>query len=143
MRIDAILRLVTVDVPGTSRHPSSPALSGISSMSALRNALPSPPISDQNQTSPNFPSQVRNPISPPLTPSPMSPSMGPNHRPPAPNMGDPSRTAEAMLQLERTLDTAKVLDLFTMQPKVWMALSFCTNCVGSETSSHWRDTCIY
>ncbi|KAG0202008.1 hypothetical protein BGX28_005325 [Mortierella sp. GBA30] len=114
MRIDTILRLVTVDVPGTSRHPASPALSGISSMSALRNALPSPPITDQ--TSPNFPPQARNPLSPALPPSPMSPGTSPSQRP-QPNGNNPSRTAEAMMELERTLDMNKVLDLFTMQPK--------------------------
>ncbi|KAI8599147.1 hypothetical protein EDD21DRAFT_445597 [Dissophora ornata] len=114
MRIDTILRLVTVDVPGTSRHPASPALSGISSMSTLRQALPSPPITDQ--TSPNFPPHARNPMSPPLPPSPMSPGRNPGQWPQQ-NMSNPSLTAEAMLQLEGTLDTAKVLDLFTMEPK--------------------------
>jgi len=112
IRIDTILRFVTVDVPGTSRHPASPALSGISSMSALRQALPSPPITDQ--TSPNFPPQGHNqyPISPALPPSPLSP----NHRPQA--NGGSNRSAEAMTELEQALDTAEVLDLFTMQPKV-------------------------
>ncbi|KAF9180058.1 hypothetical protein BGZ51_006465 [Haplosporangium sp. Z 767] len=114
IRIDTILRLVTVDVPGTSRHPASPALSGISNMSALRQALPSPPITDQ--ISPNLQPQARNPMSPTLPPSPLSPGMSPNHRP-QPNGNDPSRTSKAMLELERTLDTTKVLDLFTMQPK--------------------------
>ncbi|KAF9377412.1 hypothetical protein CPB97_010211 [Podila verticillata] len=111
MRIDTILRFVTVDVPGTSRHPASPALSGISSMSALRQALPSPPITDQ--TSPNFPPQGHNqyPISPALPPSPLSP----NHRPQA--NGSSNRSVEAMTELEQALDTAQVLDLFTMQPK--------------------------
>ncbi|KAF9110903.1 hypothetical protein BGX27_005742 [Mortierella sp. AM989] len=113
MRIDTILRFVTIDVPGTSRHPASPALSGISSMSAMRNALPSPPITDQ--TSPNFPPQGRpsNNISPALPPSPLSPGMSPDHRPQ--NAG--VRTAEAMQELERSLDTAQTLDLFSMQPK--------------------------
>ena len=113
MRIDTILRFVTVDVPGTSRHPASPALSGISSMSAMRHALPSPPITDPNQTSPHFLPQGKN-ISPALPPSPLSPGMSPHHRPQQGGV----RTAEAMLELERTLDTAQVLDLFTMQPKV-------------------------
>ncbi|KAF9914711.1 hypothetical protein BX616_007716 [Lobosporangium transversale] len=118
MRIDAILRFVSVDISGTSRYPTSPAMSGISSMSALRHALPSPPLTDQN-TSPRFPPQTRghsNPISPALPPSPMSPGMSPNYRP-LHNLNNPSRTAEAMLELEKTLDTSKVLDLFTMQPK--------------------------
>ncbi|CAO3567444.1 unnamed protein product [Mortierella alpina] len=112
MRIDTILRFVTVDVPGTSRHPASPALSGISSMSAMRHALPSPPITDPNQTSPHFLPQGKN-KSPALPPSPLSPGMSPHHRPQQGGV----RTAEAMLELERTLDTAQVLDLFTMQPK--------------------------
>ncbi|KAG0212979.1 hypothetical protein BGX28_005220 [Mortierella sp. GBA30] len=117
MRIDTILRFVTVDVPGTSRHPASPALSGISSMSAMRHALPSPPITDQNQTSPNFMPQGKLPnnISPAMPPSPLSPGMSPNHRPQ--QQQGSVRTAEAMLELERTLDTSQVLDLFTMQPK--------------------------
>ncbi|KAF9108848.1 hypothetical protein BGX27_008199 [Mortierella sp. AM989] len=115
MRVDAILRLVIIDVPGTSRHPASPALSGISNMSALRHALPSPPISS-DQTSPNFPPQARMPMSPALPPSPMSPGMSPNHRPQT-NLNNPPPTAEAMMELERALDTSKVLDLFTMQPK--------------------------
>ncbi|KAI7819961.1 hypothetical protein BC939DRAFT_246783 [Gamsiella multidivaricata] len=111
MRIDTILRFVTVDVPGTSRHPASPALSAISGISAMRNALPSPPITDQNQTSPRFLAQGRlnNNTSPALPPSPMSPS----HRP----QQSPARTAEAMQELERSLDTSQVLDLFTMEPK--------------------------
>ncbi|KAF9179208.1 hypothetical protein BGZ51_007154 [Haplosporangium sp. Z 767] len=114
MRIDTILRFVTVDVPGTSRHPASPALSGISSMSAMRHALPSPPITDQ--TSPNFPphSKPPNSVSPALPPSPMSPGMNPGHK----LQQQPSvQTAEAMMELERALDTSQVLDLFTMQPK--------------------------
>ncbi|KAF9204745.1 hypothetical protein BGZ49_004929 [Haplosporangium sp. Z 27] len=128
MRIDAILRLVTVDVPGTSRHPASPALSGISNMSTLRNALPSPPISS-DRNSPNFPPQ-QHPVmmspglqpqarmSPALPPSPMSPGMNPQSpRPPQSNPINLPRTAEAMMQLERSLDTSKVMDLFTMQPK--------------------------
>ncbi|KAG0325735.1 hypothetical protein BG004_003125, partial [Podila humilis] len=113
MRIDTILRFVTVDVPGTSRHPASPALSGISSMSALRQALPSPPITDQ--TSPNFPPhghQQNMNHSPALPPSPLSP----NHRPQA-NPGGGTQFAEAMTALEQSLDTSQVLDLFTMQPK--------------------------
>jgi len=114
MRIDTILRFVTVDVPGTSRHPASPALSGISSMSAMRHALPSPPIT-MEQTSPGFPPQQgggnynNNPA---LPPSPMSPA----HRPQ--QQGNTLRTSEAMMELERSLDTSQVLDLFTMQPKV-------------------------
>ncbi|KAF9172288.1 hypothetical protein BGX21_010818 [Mortierella sp. AD011] len=116
LRIDAILRLVTIDVPGTSRHPASPALSGIANMSALRHALPSPPI-PADQTSPNLPPQARNSMSPALPPSPMSPGMSPKYRP-QPNLSNPSRTADAMLELESTLDTTKVLDLFTMQPKI-------------------------
>ncbi|KAG0028054.1 hypothetical protein BGZ81_005058 [Podila clonocystis] len=114
IRIDTILRLVTIDVPGTSRHPASPALSGISSMSALRNALPSPPISGHDPKSPNFPPQQRRPDypnSPALPPSPLSPGMGPNNGPQQPN------SFAAMQDLERTLDTSQVLDLFTMQPK--------------------------
>ncbi|KAF9928653.1 hypothetical protein BGZ65_006151, partial [Modicella reniformis] len=114
MRVDTILRLVTVDVPGTSNHPASPSLSGVSSMSALRSALPSPPIKDQ--TSPKFPPQAKNPISPALPPSPMSPGMSPNHRPQQ-SASNSMRTAESMLELETSLDTSKVLDLFTMQPK--------------------------
>ncbi|KAG0365067.1 hypothetical protein BGZ54_006908 [Gamsiella multidivaricata] len=114
MRIDIILRFVTVDVPGTSRHPASPALSGISNMSALRNALPSPPIN--GQTSPNFLPQAKIPVSPALPPSPLSPGMSPN-QPPQPGISNASHAAEAMLEFERTLDTTKVLDLFTMQPK--------------------------
>ncbi|KAF9322604.1 hypothetical protein BG006_002251, partial [Podila minutissima] len=112
MRIDTILRFVTVDVPGTSRHPASPALSGISSMSALRQALPSPPITDQ--TSPNFPpqgNQQNYPNSPALPPSPLSP----DHRPQ--ENGGGNRSAEVMTELEQSLDTSQVLDLFTMQPK--------------------------
>ncbi|KAG0224742.1 hypothetical protein B0O80DRAFT_422049 [Mortierella sp. GBAus27b] len=112
MKLDTILRYVTIDVPGTSRHPASPALSGISSMSmgALRNALPSPPPKEQ-QGSQNFPPQGRptNQPSPSLPPSPMSPDQRPQQPPP--------RTSEAMQELERTLDTSRVLDLFTMQPK--------------------------
>ncbi|KAF9437225.1 hypothetical protein BGZ76_001568 [Entomortierella beljakovae] len=177
-RVDAILRLVTIDVPGTSRHPASPALSGISNMSALKHALPSPPIS--GQISPNFSPQHKNPMSPALPPSPLSPGMSPNHHPQhspnhhpqhspnyppqqspnhhpqhspnyppqhSPNYPPqrspnhppqhspnhppqqspshhlqqspvfPSPTSESMLELEKTLDTTKVLDLFTMQPK--------------------------
>ncbi|KAF9214299.1 hypothetical protein BGZ59_003977 [Podila verticillata] len=114
IRIDTILRLVTIDVPGTSRHPASPALSGISSMSALRNALPSPPITGHDPKSPGFPPQGRRPdypISPALPPSPLSPGMGPNNGPQQPHW------LAAMQDMERTLDTSKVLDLFTMQPK--------------------------
>ncbi|KAF9119904.1 hypothetical protein BGW39_011811, partial [Mortierella sp. 14UC] len=115
LRIDAILRLVTIDVPGTSRHPASPALSGISSMSTLRQALPSPPISDPAHHSPNFPPQNKPLMSPALPPSPLSPGMSPHQRPqPNPNMPP---TQESMMDLERTLDTTKVFDLFTMQPK--------------------------
>lgn len=114
MKIDAILRLVTVDVPGTSRHPASPALPGISNMNVLRNALPSPPIN--GQTSPNFPPHAKNSISPALPPSPLSPGRSPNQRP-QPSMSHPTSTFEAMSELERSLDTSKVLDLFTMQPK--------------------------
>ena len=120
MRIDTILRFVTVDVPGTSRHPASPALSGISSMSAMRHALPSPPITTE-QTSPGFPPQQvgggnNHNGSPALPPSPMSP----NHRPQQQQQANNNtlRTAEAMMELERSLDTSRVLDLFTMQPKV-------------------------
>ncbi|KAF9578779.1 hypothetical protein BGW38_005260 [Lunasporangiospora selenospora] len=122
MRIDTILRFVTVEVPGTSRHPASPALSGISSMSTLRNALPSPPISDQHpnqypqQGSPNFPPHGRSPMSPALPPSPLSPGM-PSPRPPMPANGEPSRAVEVMLDLEQSLDTSRTLDLFSMQPK--------------------------
>ncbi|KAF9344448.1 hypothetical protein BGX26_004354, partial [Mortierella sp. AD094] len=114
MRIDTILRFVTIDVPGTSRHPASPALSGISSMSAMRNALPSPPIMDQ--TSPNFPPQGRpnKNISPAMPPSPLSPGMSPDQRP---QNAAEIRTAKAMQELEQSLDTAQTLDLFTMQPK--------------------------
>ncbi|KAF8985462.1 hypothetical protein BGZ46_004055 [Entomortierella lignicola] len=113
MRIDTILRFVTIDVPGTSRHPASPALSGISSMSSMRNALPSPPIADQ--TSPNFPPQGRPNmnISPAIPPSPLSPGMSPDQHP----QNAEIRTAEAMRELELSLDTAQTLDLFTMQPK--------------------------
>ena len=118
MRIDTIMRFVTVDVPGTSRHPASPALSGISSMSSLRQALPSPPITDQ--TSPNFPPLGRpmnNNHSPALPPSPLSPGQSPHQRPQQQQQPSP-HSAEAMLDLERTLDTSRTLDLFTMQPKV-------------------------
>ncbi|KAF9090769.1 hypothetical protein BGX23_005749, partial [Mortierella sp. AD031] len=115
IRIDTILRLVTVDVPGTSRHPASPALSGISSMSTLRQALPSPPISDPALHSPNFQPQSKPLMSPALPPSPMSPGMSPHQRP-QPNHGEPS-PQETMMEVERTLDTTKVFDLFTMQPK--------------------------
>ncbi|KAF8933244.1 hypothetical protein BGZ58_006493, partial [Dissophora ornata] len=113
MRIDTILRFVTVDVPGTSRHPASPALSGISSMSSMRYALPSPPITDQ--TSPNFHPQSRpnNNISPGLPPSPLSPRNGPNQGPDQPDV----HSSGIMQEIERSLDTAEVLDLFTMQPK--------------------------
>ncbi|KAF9083180.1 hypothetical protein BGX23_011713 [Mortierella sp. AD031] len=121
MRIDTILRFVTVDVPGTSRHPASPALSGISSMSAMRHALPSPPIT-MEQTSPGFPPQQGGGGgnyngSPALPPSPMSPGMNPGQRPQQQQPGNTLRTAEAMMELERSLDTSRVLDLFTMQPK--------------------------
>ncbi|KAF9169529.1 hypothetical protein BGX21_000524 [Mortierella sp. AD011] len=114
MRIDTILRFVTIDVPGTSRHPASPALSGISSMSSMRNALPSPPIVDQNP--PNFPPQGRpnQNISPAMPPSPLSPGMSPDQHPQ--NVAE-VRTAEAMRELEQSLDTAQTLDLFSMQPK--------------------------
>ncbi|KAF9923535.1 hypothetical protein FBU30_006435, partial [Linnemannia zychae] len=118
MRIDTILRFVNVDVPGTSRHPASPALSGISSMSAMRNALPSPPITTE-QASPGFPPQHgggNHNGSPALPPSPLSPGMNPAHHQQQ-QAGNTSRTSAAMMELERSLDTSRTLDLFTMQPK--------------------------
>ncbi|KAF9896081.1 hypothetical protein BX616_008176, partial [Lobosporangium transversale] len=119
MRIDTILRFVTVDVPGTSRHPASPALSAISGISAMRQALPSPPIGAADQAPPNFPPQhggnYNNTISPALPPSPHSPGMNPDQRPS--QHPSAARTVEAMQALERALDTSKVLDIFTMQPK--------------------------
>lgn len=138
MRIDTILRFVTVDVPGTSRHPASPALSGISSMSAMRHALPSPPITTE-QTSPGFPPQQSGGGggnnyngSPALPPSPMSP----NHRPQQQQANSNTlRTAEAMMELERSLDTSRVLDLFTMQPKVMRRRDKKKNSVGTDMLS--------